>query len=68
MPLYKIETTSMVRRAYVLYAETPDAAEDLIDENGDRYLISEEEITEDIDDISLYVHKHTGQQAKPDTP
>lgn len=53
MPRYKIETTTMVRRVYVVDAKSGQDAEDLIDVNGDRYLVHEEDVGEDVDDVSV---------------
>lgn len=52
MPRYKFECTAMVRRIYEVEAASEEAAEDIINETGSDHMVGEEDISEDIDDVS----------------
>lgn len=53
MPHFKVETTAMTRRVFVVDAASKREAERMVtDEDVDSFLMDEYDISEDIDDIS----------------
>jgi len=54
MPRYKIETMVQLRRTYEVEADSADEAENILvnDDEVGKYVTSEEEINEDVDDVS----------------
>ena len=51
-PLWRITTMAQVKRVYEVYADTEDDACELLNAHGADVLVYEEEINEDIDDVS----------------
>jgi len=54
MPRYKIETMAQVRRVYIVEADNATDAENVLvnDEEVGKYLDLEEDISEEVDDVS----------------
>lgn len=63
MPEYKIETTAQVRRIYFIKAATEDEAEQILNETGDNFMSGEEDISEEVDDISEVTPEPTTEKS-----
>lgn len=53
MARYRIETTAQVRRVYEMDAEDERQAEINVDDRGAKFMVSEEDIGEEIDSVVL---------------
>lgn len=63
MPKFKIETTAQIRRIYIVEAEDEHQAEIIVDDRGDSFMVHEEDISEEIDDIIAVAETPSPDQA-----